>query len=93
MKDHGHSVFTTARSNEKITPDLILDSTDFEAVNKAFEKAQEQLGSIDGVVNFSGSLLLKPAHSTTQAEYHDVINASLTTAFATVLATRKSAGV
>lgn len=84
LKDHGHSVFTTARSNEKITPDSMLDATDFESVNKAFEKAQEKLGTLDGVVNFAGSLLLKPAHSTTQAEYHEVINASLTTAFATV---------
>ena len=48
-----------------------------------------QAGEIEGVVNCSGSLLLKSAHLTTQEQYQDVINASLTTAFATVRAAGK----
>jgi 3-oxoacyl-[acyl-carrier protein] reductase len=50
----GHRVFTTARDNEKINPDAILDATDFDAVDKVFQQA----GVLDGVVNCSGSLLL-----------------------------------
>ena len=81
----GHSVFTTARDTGKIVPDAVLDATDFDAVDRVFQQA----GAIDGVVNFSGSLLLKPAHLTSKDQYRGVIDASLTTAFATVRAAGK----
>jgi Dehydrogenases with different specificities (related to short-chain alcohol dehydrogenases) len=76
----GHTVFTTARDSSKISPDAFLDATDFDAVDKVFSQA----GELDGVVNCSGSLLLKSAHLTSKQQYQSVINASLTTAFATV---------
>jgi len=85
LKGAGHSVFTTARDKNKINPDILLDATNFDAVDGAFEQA----GTIDGVVNCSGSLLLKPAHLTTKDQYEGVIDASLTTAFATVRAAGK----
>jgi len=80
LKLQGDSVFTTARDKSKLNPDMILDATDFDAVNEAFKQA----GTIDGVVNCSGSLFLKPAHITTKEQYQNVIDASLTTSFATV---------
>jgi NAD(P)-dependent dehydrogenase (short-subunit alcohol dehydrogenase family) len=82
LVSHGHTVFTTARDNSKIQPNVLLDATDFDAVSEAFKQA----GPIDGVVNCSGSLLLKSAHTTSQDQYQAVINSSLTTAFATVRA-------
>lgn len=85
LKAAGHEVVTTARDAAKITPDITLDATDFDAVDRAFQQA----GDIQGVVNFSGSLLLKPAHLTTREQYDSVISASLTTAFATVRAAGK----
>lgn len=85
LKDAGHSVFTTARDNSKITPNAVLDATDFDAVSTVFQQA----GALDGVVNCSGSLLLKSAHLTDKAQYYSVIDASLTTAFATVRAAGK----
>lgn len=81
----GHTVFTTARDNTKIAPDALLDATDFDDVDKIFIQA----GQLDGVVNCSGSLLLKSAHLTNQEQYQSVINASLTTAFAIVRAAGK----
>ncbi|MCV3766543.1 SDR family NAD(P)-dependent oxidoreductase [Rhizobium sp. TRM95796] len=81
----GHSVVTTARDTAKINPDILLDASDFDAVDRAVQQA----GDIQGVVNFSGSLLLKPAHLTTREQYDGVISASLTTAFATVRAAGK----
>ncbi|MBB1248521.1 SDR family NAD(P)-dependent oxidoreductase [Rhizobium sp. G21] len=81
----GHSVVTTARDTAKINPDILLDAGDFDAVDRAVQQA----GDIQGVVNFSGSLLLKPAHLTTREQYDGVISASLTTAFATVRAAGK----
>lgn len=80
LKAQGDSVFTTARDKTKINPDILLDATDFDAVKEAFQLA----GTIDGVLNCSGSLLLKPAHTTLKEQYQSVIDASLTTSFATV---------
>jgi NAD(P)-dependent dehydrogenase (short-subunit alcohol dehydrogenase family) len=80
--EQGDTVFTTARDHSKIEPNVILDACDFEAVNRVFEQA----GQIDGVVNCAGSLLLRSAHMTSQEQYQAVIDASLTTSFATVRA-------
>lgn len=80
LKAAGHSVFTTARDSAKITPDAILDATDFDAVDAVFQQA----GELDGVVNCSGSVLLKPAHLTSREQYEAIIHTSLTTAFATI---------
>ena len=88
LKQAGHSVFTTARDTHKITPDVILDATDFDAVAHCFKQA----GDIDGVVNCSGSLLLKSAHLTSKEQYQGVMDASLTTAFATVRGAGKYMG-
>jgi 3-oxoacyl-[acyl-carrier protein] reductase len=88
LKNNGHRVFTTARNDAKITPDAVLDATDFEAVNAAF-KAANAVEPLDGVVNCSGSLLLKPAHLTSKEAFEGVVSASLTTAFATVQAAGK----
>lgn len=86
LKQAGHSVFTTARNANKITTDAVLDATDFNAMEEVFQKA----GPVDGVVNCSGSLLLRSAHLTTKEQYQSVIDASLTTAFATVRAAGKT---
>lgn len=85
LREAGHETVTAARGTARLEPDIILDAADFEAMDRAFEQA----GPLDGVVNFSGSLLLKPAHATSRAQYDDVISSSLTTAFATVRAAGK----
>ncbi len=85
LKESGHSVFTTARDDSQIRPDAFLDATDFEAMDEVFKQA----GEIVGVVNCSGSLLLKSARLTSRDQYQSVIDASLTTAFATVHAAGK----
>lgn len=85
LKASGHEVVTTARDDAHIKPDIVLDATDFEAVDAAFVAADP----LDGAVNCAGSLWLKPAHLTTRAQYEAVISASLTTAFAIVRAAGK----
>ncbi len=85
----GHSVFQTSREPGKIEQDALLDATDFDAVDAVFSAAQEKLGPLDGVVNCSGSLLLKPAHMTSKDQYQSVIDASLTTSFAVARAAGK----
>lgn len=85
LKSRGHSIITTARNTQILTPDFILDAADFEAVERVFK----DVGEIDGVVNFAGSLLLKPAHLTSKEDFDEVVSASLTTAFAAVRAAGK----
>jgi 3-oxoacyl-[acyl-carrier protein] reductase len=89
LHEAGHRVFSTARDSNKITPDVMLDATDFDAVDAALSQAIGAMGSIDGVVNCAGSLLLKSAHLTSQTQYESVVAASLTTAFAVVRAAGK----
>lgn len=88
LQKSGHRVVTTARDRSKINADIILDATDFSAVDAAVASA----GALDGIVNCSGSLLLKAAHLTTKEQYQAVMDASLTTAFATVRAAAKHMG-
>jgi NAD(P)-dependent dehydrogenase (short-subunit alcohol dehydrogenase family) len=62
-----------------------LDATDGRAVEAAL--AERTPGErLDGAVNCIGSLLLKPAHLTTDAEWADVLARNLTTAFHVVRA-------
>jgi 3-oxoacyl-[acyl-carrier protein] reductase len=84
LRARGDTVFTTARSDATITPDALLDACDFAAVEAVFQQAHAQMGGLDGVVNCAGSLLLKSAGLTSAEQYRATIDASLTTAFATV---------
>ena len=63
-----------------------LNAADFDAL----EKAVAASAPLSGIVNCAGSLLLKPAHLTTEREYRDTIELSLTTAFSTVRAGAKA---
>jgi 3-oxoacyl-[acyl-carrier protein] reductase len=92
LRARGDSVFTTARGSATITPDAVLDARDFAAVESVFEQAIAAMGTLDGAVNCAGSLLLKSAGMTSQEQYQATMDASLTTAFATVRAAGKHMG-
>lgn len=61
---------------------VVGDVTSFDQARSMVEAA----GPIDGVVNLAGSILLKPAHITSEADYSDTISQNLTSAFALVRA-------
>lgn len=63
-----------------------LDVTDPGAVDDCLRHAVERFGSVAGVVNCVGAVLLKPAHLTKDEEWHQVIAVNLTSAFAAVKA-------
>ncbi len=63
-----------------------VDARQFEDLSQCFASIAEDLGPIRRVVNLAGSILLKPAHLTSDEEYRDVLDTNLTTAFATVRA-------
>jgi NAD(P)-dependent dehydrogenase (short-subunit alcohol dehydrogenase family) len=65
-------------------PRLQTDMTDADQVAACFEKATELFDNINGVVNCVGSLLLKPAHLTTEQEFDDTLSLNIRTAFNTV---------
>lgn len=63
-----------------------VDATRFDQVDAIFSEALEIHGRVDGVVNCVGSLLLKPAHLTSESEFTETVAANLTSAFAAVRA-------
>jgi NAD(P)-dependent dehydrogenase (short-subunit alcohol dehydrogenase family) len=65
---------------------VAVNAADFDALDRAVAGA----GPIDAIVNCAGSLLLKPAHLTSEREYRETIELSLTTAFAAVRAGAKA---
>ncbi|MCL4207073.1 MAG: SDR family oxidoreductase [Pirellulaceae bacterium] len=90
----GDRVTLAGRNAESLTqladalqsPVNVVDATSIEAVDRAVAEATEAAGRLDGVVNCVGSILLKPAHLTTDREWHDTLAANLTSAFAAVRA-------
>ena len=63
-----------------------LDATEFSEVQDIVQHATDTYGGLDGIVNFVGSILLKPAHLTSVDEYREQIRQNLDTAFNTVKA-------
>ena len=57
------------------------DATNAKSVENVFAAAYEKVGRVGGVVNCCGSLLLKPAHLTSEEEWVHTLNSNLTTAF------------
>lgn len=58
-----------------------LDATDSNPINELFAGAVEKFGSIQGAVNLVGSILLKPAHLTTDDEFEEILSLNLRSAF------------
>lgn len=67
-----------------------LDATIAEQVTACLADAQQTFGRVDGVANCVGSLLLKPAHLTSDAEWQTTMATNLTTAFVAVRAGAKA---
>lgn len=56
---------------------LALDATSTGEVEACLRRAVEIFGRLDGVANCVGSLLLKPAHATTDQEWSRVLTTNL----------------
>jgi NAD(P)-dependent dehydrogenase (short-subunit alcohol dehydrogenase family) len=75
-----------ALAQELQSPHIAVNAASFDEL----ERAVTANGPVGAIVNCAGSLLLKPAHLTTEKEYLETIELSLTTAFATVRAGAKA---
>jgi NAD(P)-dependent dehydrogenase (short-subunit alcohol dehydrogenase family) len=67
-----------------------VDATRFDDATACAEAAVQRFGRLDGVASCVGSLLLKPAHSTTEAEWMATVATNLTSAFAVLRAAAKA---
>lgn len=94
LRGEGAELVLVGRSAEKLAPlgaELGAETLALDAAKAdALERAVSALGPINGIVNCAGSILLKPAHLTTEAEWQQTIETNLTTAFATVRAGAKA---
>jgi len=94
LRQRGAEPILLGRSAERLAPlaeelgatSLVVDASQIEEL----EKAVLSLGAIQGIVNCAGSILLKPAHLVSEAEWRQTIETNLTTAFATVRAGAKA---
>ncbi|MBM3762588.1 MAG: SDR family oxidoreductase [Acidobacteria bacterium] len=82
----GHELLLIGRNGDKLAAlaaevgtaqYVVTDLTALEAV----EAAVQAFGPIDGIVNCAGSILLKPAHITSEAEFQQTLDTNLKTAF------------
>jgi NAD(P)-dependent dehydrogenase (short-subunit alcohol dehydrogenase family) len=68
---------------------MVCDVMVPEQVEAALLRAGERLGPVTGIAHCVGSMLLKPAHLTSDAEWQDVLRQNLTSAFHVVRAAGK----
>ncbi|MCR9199267.1 MAG: SDR family oxidoreductase [Planctomycetaceae bacterium] len=64
------------------------DALELDSLEACLKEADAR-GTLHGVANCMGSVLLKPAHLTTDEEWHSVINTNLTSSFAIVRSAAK----
>ena len=69
-----------------------LDARNLDDVRDAVKGIVDRHGRLDGAVNLAGSILLKPAHSTSADEWDGVVATNLRTAFAVVRAAAPAMG-
>ncbi|MFN0246416.1 MAG: SDR family NAD(P)-dependent oxidoreductase [Kofleriaceae bacterium] len=69
-----------------------LDARDVDAVVATVKSVVDRHGRLDGAVNLAGSILLKPAHTTSIDEWDSVVATNLRTAFALVRAAAPAMG-
>ena len=94
LRAQGATVVPAARPSERLdalaaeldAAPRTLDATRIEEVDGLVRSVAEEHGRLDGVANLVGSILLKPAHRTSEEEWRGVLAANLDTAFATVRA-------
>lgn len=88
----GHRVMLAGRNeatlhalaDEVWQPFHRVEATSFESVEEGFQSAIKEFGKVDGAANCVGSMLLKPAHTTSEEELLQTIALNLTSAFAVV---------
>jgi 3-oxoacyl-[acyl-carrier protein] reductase len=79
-----------ALARELAVEGLVVDATRPAEVEACLVHARERFGRVDGAANCVGSLLLKPAHLTSEEQWHQTLDTNLGSAFALVRAAGKT---
>lgn len=94
LKNHGAQPILLGRSADRLAAlgeELGAETHTVDASKVAdLEPLVLGFGAVNGIVNCAGSILLKPAHLTTEAEWNETLQTNLTTAYATVRAGAKA---
>jgi NAD(P)-dependent dehydrogenase (short-subunit alcohol dehydrogenase family) len=98
LAERGARLMLGARSSanlEKLASGLqahhfALDATEKDQVERCVEETVNTYGRLDGIVNCVGSVLLKPAHLTSDEEWASILAVNLTSAFITVRAAARA---
>lgn len=88
----GHHVTLAGRDEQRLQslaaeldmPCVVVDAASSESIDRGFEQWAGSGTPLTGVVNCIGSVLLKPAHLTTDAEWNDTLTTNLFSSFAIV---------
>lgn len=94
LVDSGGKVFLAGRDATRLEtlaselgmPWGTVEATDPDAIDGVADRAVAELGGLDGLANCAGSILLKPAHLTSTADWQATIATNLTSAFGCVRA-------
>lgn len=89
LNERGAKLALVAQDEEKLAAvaeplgarHYVADFTDNDAATACIKQINEECGPIRGVVHAVGSILLKPTHLTTPAEFDATIQKNLTSAF------------
>lgn len=76
-------------SDELQAPSICFDASEENAIEQCLEQAALEFGEVAGIANCVGSILLKPAHSTSYAEWNELITTNLTSCFSVTRAAGK----
>jgi NAD(P)-dependent dehydrogenase (short-subunit alcohol dehydrogenase family) len=67
-----------------------LDATQTDEIDRCVEETVNTYGRLDGIAHCVGSVLLKPAHLTSDEEWSSILTVNLTSAFATLRAAART---
>jgi len=89
LRNRGAELFIGGRNSEKITAlskeldcsGAPVDASKLMEVENLFKEASKVLGEVTGVACLAGSLLLKPAHSTSEEEWRSTLENNLFSSF------------
>ncbi len=93
----GHTTLLIGRNAEKLAalaahlnqPSSLIDLSQSQSFEEAIAQHPQVVEQLDGVINCIGSLLLKPAHLTSDADFRQVLEINLFSAFAVTKACGK----
>lgn len=94
LVNQGRSVFLVGRNEEKLItladelhqPYAVVDFKSSQPLEDTLKRASDADGEFAGIVNCIGSVVLKPAHATSDEEFRQVFETNLFTAFTAVRA-------